>query len=303
VTAAPRPVEAAGGVLWRAVAGAGGVEVALVHRPKYDDWSLPKGKLAPGEHPLAGALREVAEETGHAARPGRPLGELRYLVQGGRPKRVRYWAMQALDGSFRPGPEVDEVTWLPLDAAAARLSPTHDRQILEVFASDLRPTRALAVIRHASAGEREAWGGDDRDRPLDERGRAQAAALAPLLTAYGVQRTVAAAVLRCRATLEPTATTRGLTLEEEPAVTAGPFGRHPDAGVAALLEMARSSAAAVCSQREVIPPLVAGLLSALGAPVPPEVVDEPAKGAMVVVHVTGSERPELVAWEHQPPAA
>ncbi|MGH8892668.1 MAG: NUDIX hydrolase, partial [Actinomycetes bacterium] len=102
-------VEAAGGVLWRA-RDDGAVEVALVHRPKYDDWSLPKGKLDDAEHPLACALREIAEETGFAAVPGRPLGELRYLAFGA-PKRVRYWSCRAASGAFVPGREVDALAW------------------------------------------------------------------------------------------------------------------------------------------------------------------------------------------------
>jgi 8-oxo-dGTP diphosphatase len=304
VTAGPASVEAAGGVLWRrAGSGADDVEVALVHRPKYDDWSLPKGKLTRGEHPLAGALRELAEETGCPAVPGRPLGELNYVVAGGQPKRVRYWACQALDGRFRPGTEVDEVAWLGIREAAARLSPSHDRPILQRFAADLRETRALVVMRHASAGDRNEWPGDDRDRPLDERGRVQAVALAPLLTAYGVQRAVAAAVLRCRATLEPTADAARLTVEEEPAVTADVFITDPDGGVAAALELARGPAAALCSQREVIADLVSGLAAALGEPVPAAAVGDPDKGGLVVLHLTGPDVPDLVALESLPAPA
>jgi 8-oxo-dGTP diphosphatase len=304
VTVEPASIEAAGGVLWRFAAGGDReIEVALVHRPKYDDWSLPKGKLAPGEHPLVGGLRELAEETGCAAVPGRPLGELRYLAADGRPKRVRYWACRALDGGdFRPGSEVDELAWLGLDRAAERLSPRHDRPILERFAADPRETRALAVVRHASAGDRDAWPGDDRDRPLDPLGQAQAAGLAPVLTAYGVRRAVAAALLRCRATLEPAAAAAGLRVQEEPAITAATFAQDPDAGIAAALELARGPAAALCSQREVIADLVAGVAGALGRPVPPDAVGEPEKGALVVLHLAGADRPELAGLDLLPPA-
>src|SRR5579885_3571336 len=94
-----RLIEAAGGVLWRPALGGAGVEVALVHRPKYDDWSLPKGKLGGGEHVILAALREVWEETGFMGVVGRSLGEIRYLKEGV-PKRVRYWAMRAESGRF-----------------------------------------------------------------------------------------------------------------------------------------------------------------------------------------------------------
>lgn len=105
------PVRAAGCVLWRR-ARAGGLEICLVHRPKYDDWSHPKGKLKPGEDPLAAALREVHEETGHDCAPGARLPTVRYRANG-RPKEVSYWAAEATAGEFTPNSEVDRVLWLP----------------------------------------------------------------------------------------------------------------------------------------------------------------------------------------------
>src|ERR671923_852052 len=117
-------IRAAGGVVWRPVtetSGGSNVEVAIIHRPRYDDWSIPKGKLATGETELEGALREVFEETGQRVRPGRTLGEVRYLKANShsrpREKVVRYWAMQAIGGAFSPSREVDELRWLPLEQA------------------------------------------------------------------------------------------------------------------------------------------------------------------------------------------
>ena len=128
-----RPVRAAGGVLWRRDPS-GRLRVAVVHRPKYDDWSLPKGKLEPGERDLAAALREVAEETGYAAEPGPELGVRRYVVRtpagARRPKVVRYWLLQATSGSFQPGREVDELEWLAPDRAAARCTHDEDAQLI-----------------------------------------------------------------------------------------------------------------------------------------------------------------------------
>lgn len=125
-------VRAAGAVLWRRRADAE-VEVAVIHRPRYDDWSLPKGKLDPGETALEAALREVFEETGQAARPGASLGEVRYVQRrGGRPREkvVSYWVMEALGGEHVPGDEVDALRWLPPAAAAELLSYPHDRALL-----------------------------------------------------------------------------------------------------------------------------------------------------------------------------
>jgi 8-oxo-dGTP diphosphatase len=133
-------VRAAGCVLWRpAPAGApAGVELCLVHRPKYDDWSHPKGKLKPGEDPLAGALREVAEETGYAAAPGAELPTVRYLANG-RPKEVRYWAAAATTGVFVPSDEVDRVLWLTPGAARARLTRTLDRTLVDALLATRPP--------------------------------------------------------------------------------------------------------------------------------------------------------------------
>ena len=122
-------IEAAGGVVWK-VTPKGSQRVLLVHRPRYDDWSLPKGKLDPGETHRHAALREVEEETGLRCRTGEELPEVRYADRKGRPKRVRYWSMEPVDGEFEPNDEVDEVRWLPVDEAGAMLSYAHDRAVL-----------------------------------------------------------------------------------------------------------------------------------------------------------------------------
>jgi len=106
--------------------------VLVVHRPRYDDWSLPKGKANQGESDLECALREVEEETGFRCEPLRELGETRYEVTDG-PKVVRYWLMERLDGEFEPNREVDEIRWLPVDAAAGLLTHEHDRELLALL--------------------------------------------------------------------------------------------------------------------------------------------------------------------------
>ncbi|MFH9430385.1 NUDIX hydrolase [Streptomyces sp. NPDC017615] len=132
----PRPIHAAGCVLWRRAPGTGALEVCLVHRPRYDDWSHPKGKLKRGESALAAAVREVREETGHAADPGAELPTLRYPVDG-RPKQVRYWAAEAVSGAFVPSSEVDRVLWLPPAKARARLTHPRDRGLLDALTQRL----------------------------------------------------------------------------------------------------------------------------------------------------------------------
>ncbi|WP_333772859.1 NUDIX hydrolase [Streptomyces sp. IBSBF 3136] len=125
-------VQAAGCVLWRRSPVDGDLQICLVHRPKYDDWSHPKGKLKRGEDSLAGALREVAEETGYTAVPGNELPTMRYLANG-RPKQVRYWAAEAVAGRFAPNDEVDRVLWLSPAAARGRLTQPRDRDLVDAL--------------------------------------------------------------------------------------------------------------------------------------------------------------------------
>lgn len=129
------PLRAAGCVLWRC-SSAGGLEIAVVHRPKYDDWSHPKGKLKRGEPALAGAVREVAEETGMDCRPGIPLPTAYYLANG-RPKEVHYWAAEALGGAFTPNTEVDRLEWLPPTTARTRLTHDRDRTLIDALLDTL----------------------------------------------------------------------------------------------------------------------------------------------------------------------
>ncbi|MDH6518102.1 8-oxo-dGTP diphosphatase [Streptomyces sp. SAI-208] len=123
-------VQAAGCVLWRRSPIDGDLEICLVHRPKYDDWSHPKGKVKREEDALAAALREVEEETGYTAEPGTELATVRYMANG-RPKRVRYWAAEAIRGHFTPNDEVDRILWLSPAAARSRLTQYRDRTLID----------------------------------------------------------------------------------------------------------------------------------------------------------------------------
>jgi 8-oxo-dGTP diphosphatase len=287
-------VEAAGGVLWRGDPAS--PEVALVHRPRYDDWSLPKGKLLAREHPLLGALREIEEETGSTARPGRRLGSLRYQVPEGR-KRVRYWACEATGGRFEANREVDEIWWASLAEARTRLDPAHDARVLKRFAADTRRTRPVVVVRHASAGDKRAWAGDDADRPLDRKGLAQSVTIGALLTAYGVEQAGSADVRRCRDTLDPLARSAGVDVEVLPATTVAAFDDDREAGTQAVLDLVTHASGAVawCGQREVIPHLTAALCARLGGAAPGRRA-QLGKGGLLVLHlddtcaVTAAER-------------
>lgn len=135
------PVLAAGAVLWRRSPRDGGLEIALIRRPRYDDWSHPKGKLKRGEDAMTAALREVREETGMECVLGAPLPTARYLVEG-RPKEVRYWAAEAGSGTFAVNDEVDRLLWLPPAAARDRLTHEHDRPLVDALLRAVRPGAA-----------------------------------------------------------------------------------------------------------------------------------------------------------------
>jgi 8-oxo-dGTP pyrophosphatase MutT (NUDIX family) len=132
VTAGPGPVLAAGGVVWRRN-GDGGLEVVLVHRPRYDDWSLPKGKLNPGETDEEAAQREVEEEASVVTALGPELPTTTYLDRSGKRKRVRYWAMTVVSGAPEAANEVDRVEWVPLGEAARRISYERDVVVLDAL--------------------------------------------------------------------------------------------------------------------------------------------------------------------------
>jgi len=295
-------IEAAGGLLWRPAEH--GVEVALVHRPKYDDWSVPKGKLTPGEQPVLGGLREVREETCSAASVGRPLGRLRYRFNGA-PKRVRYWAMQRRgDDDFEPNDEVDAIEWLAPRAAARKLREGRDGEVLDWYLADPRPSWPLIVLRHGSAGDRSSWSGRDEERPLDEVGLRQAGALAPILDAYAVTCAWSADVTRCLETVQPFAADRGLTVASQPGVSEAGYKTAARAAEQWLIEAAAAGQpTVVCSQRRAIPGLIKALCASMDFPAPRGIAVR--KGGAWVFHLArGADRlPDVVSLECLPPLA
>jgi 8-oxo-dGTP diphosphatase len=253
-------IPAAGGAVWRSGAD-GALETALVHRPKYDDWSLPKGKLDTGEHPLVAAVREVREETGLQVAVGRRSVQTRYAVRNG-PKRVDYWVMEAVGGSFVPNDEVDELRWLPMPAAMALVSHAHDLAVLRDLArTDVPRMPALMLLRHGSAGDRSNWDGPDEARPLDRRGRAQAASLAAVLSDFAPGRLLTAPPVRCRQTVAPLAEALGLPVGEVPELGEEDFADDPQAGLAVVQRLLadETGPTVVCSQGGAIPSVLLAL--------------------------------------------
>ena len=261
------PVRAAGGVLYRAAGD--GLEVCLVHRPRYDDWSLPKGHLEKGEHPLAAAVREVLEETGCPGVPQMGLPRVAYDLPDGTAKTVDFWLMRADEtaGPVRDTHEVDTVAWVPLSAAADRLTYPDDRTLIE-HVTALPPVTAVAgLVRHAHAGERKKWAGNDALRPVDARGRRQSERIGAVLALLRPARLIAATPLRCKQTLEPLAATLGGL----PIVLDGAFAEPAEAEDAPakaklardrLIDLRGEGVPVICSQGKIIPWLLAGLAGA-----------------------------------------
>jgi 8-oxo-dGTP pyrophosphatase MutT (NUDIX family)/phosphohistidine phosphatase SixA len=239
---------AAGGIVRRVVDRE--IQIVLVHRPRYDDWSFPKGKLEDGESPLEAALREVREETGLWVRTGAELPPSSYVDHLGRSKTVRYWAMEPLDGTdLRPTGEVDEARWFDLSTARTALTYDRDRAVLDAALDAAAP---VYLVRHAKAGDRDAWSGDDRSRPLSKSGRRQAKGLVRLLSSRPIQRIVSSPALRCVDTVRPLAKQRGLPIEQRHEL----FEGVPLEGIITLIDEAWSVPSVLCAHGDLIPAAV-----------------------------------------------
>ena len=264
-------VQAAGAVVLRKGA------VLLVHRPRYDDWSFPKGKLDRGELAPVAAVREVAEETGLRIRLGSPLSSQRY-PNGNRMKTVSYWHGRVVGdhdvGGYLVNDEIDDLAWVPVDKARRRLSYRYDQQTLEEALDTEGRTRALIVLRHGQAFSRKAWRKDDRLRPLLSTGKQQIQRLTPLLAAYAPTRLVTSSSLRCVQSVTPYAASGGLRVRETDALS------EEDASAESVLAivdklLGGKESALLCTHRPVLP----AVLDALGIE-----TEKLAPGDLVVVH-------------------
>lgn len=279
---------AAGGIIWRrrnvsrrdpADGRRIPIELLMIHRPSYDDWTFPKGKTDPGESLQQAAVREIAEEAGLQVRLGHPLSRVDYHTASGN-KQVSYWMAQQISGTdttFSPNKEVDEIRWVRPRDAATLLTYDHDHVLLDEFRG-LRDhgghsTRTLLVLRHGKAVSRAAFDGDDLDRPLARAGESRARDLIPILAAYGVGRVVSSPAARCATTLEPFAQSIGTFLEIDDRLSEQTSAAQVQRSVQALLD--HKKPVVLCSHGPTLP----WIFDAVGT----DVVDlEPGEG--VVVH-------------------
>lgn len=240
---------AAGGVLWRDDRGP--VEVLLVHRPSYDDWSLPKGKPDVHENPIQTAVREVTEEAGLPFNLGVYLSTAHYRI-GSREKSVSYWSMRLADGcddepASADAEEIDDFAWVSVAKAADRLTYPTDRAVLERFARIGTTPIALLLVRHGRAGERNTWRGDDYDRPLDRKGRRQATAIAQTLPAFAPIAIYTADPVRCRQTVQPLAEALRVKVENASYLGDIEFAADDERGFSAVHKLLSTPGPAVLS--------------------------------------------------------
>ena len=305
----PPDVVAAGTICWRRSREPGGLEVLLVHRPRYDDWSWPKGKPEHGEPLTECAVRETAEETGVVAVLGRPLGTVRYRLPDGRSKESTFWAARAADRGPRTAPddEVDGAAWLPLEAAARRLTYAADAEPLAAlrrFATEneLRTTPVL-VIRHATARPRDAWTRRDALRPLVASGRRQAMALAALLRCWRPDPLLSSPWTRCLDTLAPYAAASGVRVRSKDGLSETGHRRRPVKARKHLRTLLESThGGGLCTHR----PVLGALLAELRAHCTTEAADALPRsnpflrpGEVLVAHVARrpGQAPVVVAVE------
>jgi 8-oxo-dGTP diphosphatase len=312
--AAPsRATPAAGALPWRRRRGT--LQVAMVHRPRYDDWSWAKGKLDAGEEWPVAAVREVAEETALDVHLGIPLPTSEYPVaspEGVFTKTVRYWAAEVVGGDGKLVNEIDEVAWLDPVEAALRLDYARDQEQLRALVqADERGhlgTWALAFVRHAKARPRGSWRGEDPSRPLDARGQARARQLAPMLAAFGVRRLVSSPSTRCVDTLRPYAASERIPLRCKIGLSEeGHDADPPKAAYHVERMLQRGTSVAVCGHGPVLPAMIGAILERAEGPAA-DVLHEAAdlglaKGELLVTHLSGTgESARVAAVERHAPS-
>lgn len=236
----------------------GNLRVLLAHRPAYDDWSFPKGKADKGETPEETAIREVLEETGYHCRIVAPLGTTRHRITNGE-KAVTWYAMRPLPDSpgFKKNREIDKIKWVSRKKAREALDYDNDRELLG--GADLRKlaqTGTIRLLRHAAAGDRSKWKGDDLERPLTKKGRKQAIAVAEALATAGIERIVTSPSQRCVETVAPLAEIAGAKIEISEALAEGP---DIDAAYGVVDSLVGANAV-ICSHGDVIPATINRLM-------------------------------------------
>jgi 8-oxo-dGTP pyrophosphatase MutT (NUDIX family)/phosphohistidine phosphatase SixA len=265
-------VYAAGGVVWRIIDGK--LRVLLIHRTRYRDVTLPKGKVDPGEMLAETAAREIFEETGIRVSLGVPVGVSRYRLPSKRIKIVHYWAAEATDAAIRasafvPNKEIAAIEWVTTKKALSRLSYPVDVEILEHFLrlvdEGVLRTFPIIALRHAKALSREEWDGADAARPLSPRGKKQANSIVGPLLAFGARKIVSSPAVRCTKTVVPLSAALGRKIEKSPLISQDAWeDGESDARTIIGQRVRGRKAAVLCSHGPVLPDILSELALATG---------------------------------------
>ena len=244
---------AAGALVWRK-SKEKKIEIAVIHRPKYNDWTIPKGKVELNESSIACAYREVIEETSIETEFGMYLGEVKYQSLDG-PKQVSFWSAQVVkENTFTPNSEVDEIKWVEAAKAAKFLSLDSDREILSKFNKLKYESKPLVLLRHAKALSRDEWQGDDDDRPLDSLGQMQAKRLLSIYQAFNLEQIHTSDAIRCYDTVEPMAKALGLRLEVSNKLSESAFKKDKEDAFDYARDLIKSDKRALlCSHNPILP--------------------------------------------------
>ena len=244
---------AAGALVWRK-SKEKKIEIAVIHRPKYNDWTIPKGKVELSESSIACAYREVIEETSIETEFGMYLGEVKYQSLDG-PKQVSFWSAQVVkENTFTPNSEVDAIKWVEAAKAAKFLSLESDKEILSKFNKLKYESKPLVLLRHAKALSRDEWQGDDDDRPLDSLGQMQAKRLLSIYQAFNLEQIHTSDAIRCYDTVEPMAKALGLRLEVSNNLSESAFKKDKEDAFDYARDLIKSDKRALlCSHHPILP--------------------------------------------------
>ncbi|MEO8906652.1 MAG: NUDIX domain-containing protein [Microbacteriaceae bacterium] len=291
-------IYAAGAVCWRVIDGK--MHVLVIHRTRYADVSLPKGKVDPGETLPQTAVREIAEETGLTVRLGVPLGVTRYVISSGREKYVHYWAAEVSDkavaaSTFVPNDEVAALEWVTIKKARKYLSYERDVGLLDTFAAlvdeGVTNTFAIIALRHGKAISPLSWDGPDATRPLTKRGVTQAVGNVPTVAAWKPQKLITSPAVRCAATVAPLAAAYGLSAEREAGISQDAY----EDGSATVREVVgkrvrKLRTAVLCSHGPVLPEILREIALATGTTMGSYIHEAAAldTGGFSVVHLSTS---------------
>ena len=247
-------IVAAGGVVWRRDIE-GEIEVLLVHRPRYDDWSLPKGKAEEGEALISCAYREILEETSLSIKLGPYIGSVEYYVPDGL-KSVAYWSASLVEdhSSFHANEEVDQIIWLDLQSAAFKATRESDREILVRFSATPYDSSALIMLRHGKALERTEWQGEDEDRPLQLVGQLQSKRMLSLYQVYGLDEIHTSDAVRCLDTVALMAKSLQITPVITNAVSEYTYKKNKEKAIEYAKELIKKKKQVIlCSHNPVLP--------------------------------------------------